>query len=87
MTEKTAPVDNKVRDIVSALFNLPQNMIAPSTSHEDTDAWDSVGHLNLILALQEEFSLTIEPEDFEELNSVGAIIDYVINSTNKQKRP
>jgi acyl carrier protein len=86
MTERPTQVGEKVRDIVSALFNLPPDTVTVSTSHDDTEAWDSVGHLNLVLALQEEFSITIEPEDFEKLSSVGAIISYVINSTNNQNR-
>ncbi len=40
--------------------------------------WDSLAHLNLILALEEEFGLEIEPEDFPRLHSnYQGILDYL----------
>lgn len=78
-------ITEKVREIVSALFNLPLDEVTVSTGHNDARAWDSVGHLNLVLALQEEFSILIPPEDFEKLNSVCAIIDYTVSSTSKKQ--
>jgi acyl carrier protein len=85
MTKPPSQVTEKVCEIVSALFSLPSDTVTVSTSHNDAKAWDSIGHLNLVLALQEEFSIHVPPEDFEKLNNVGAIINYLIASTSKQR--
>jgi hypothetical protein len=37
-------------------------------------SWDSLNHLNLVMALESEFRVNLSPEDAMELNSVGAII-------------
>ena len=39
--------------------------------------WDSLNHLNLIMALEEEFHVDIEPEDMAELNSFNKIMEYL----------
>lgn len=33
------------------------------------DAWDSVGHMGLIAALEESFDIMMEPDDIVDLNS------------------
>ncbi len=38
-------------------------------------AWDSLGHLNLILALEAEFNVSFSPEDVINMRSLGLIRD------------
>jgi acyl carrier protein len=53
--------------------------ITSESSPENTEAWDSVKHLNLILALEQEFGLGFEPEEYEEMSSVDRILGIVQN--------
>lgn len=34
-------------------------------------------HLNLVLAVEEKFGVQFEPEDIEQMNSIGAIASLV----------
>lgn len=44
----------------------------------DDPKWDSLAHLNLILALEEEFNIEIPHQDFPKLHKdYNAIFDYV----------
>jgi len=44
----------------------------------DNDVWDSMAHLNLILAIEEEFEIDIPPEDFPKLHSdIPTILEYL----------
>jgi len=36
-------------------------------------AWDSLGHLNLILAIEAEFGVSFSPDDVIGMGSLGAI--------------
>jgi len=43
-----------------------------ATSSPDTiDTWDSIQHLNFVLALEEKFGLQLSPEEMEQMRSVG----------------
>jgi acyl carrier protein len=48
-----------------------------STSIENTEGWDSMGHVALIMALEREFSVSISPADAIELTNVGKIKEFL----------
>ncbi len=41
----------------------------PSLAIKQTPLWDSVGHMTLIAAIEDEFDILIEPEDMMEITS------------------
>ncbi|NLJ98708.1 MAG: acyl carrier protein [Tissierellia bacterium] len=51
-------------------INIGSNLV------EDLGA-DSLDIVELSLALEENFNITVADEDFEKLQTVGAIIDYI----------
>ena len=62
--------------IVTDLFG--DNMGAKDVTTDNTAAWDSLGHLNLILALEEEFGVDIPPEAIAELHQdFHAVLVYL----------
>ncbi|MDS4022454.1 MAG: acyl carrier protein [Candidatus Competibacter sp.] len=67
----------QLRDIIAITLKLPVEKITETTRDEDLAAWDSLGHVNLMLALEQTFDLFIEVEDFPTLNSVQGIIKYL----------
>jgi acyl carrier protein len=62
----------QVRDIASDIFGIPADTITPASSPQTIENWDSIQHLNLILALEERFNLQLSPEEIEEIKSIGA---------------
>lgn len=72
-----SPFD-RLQTLISRTLKVPADQITPTTSHEDMPAqWDSMGQVNLIMSLEEAFGVFIEPEDFERLKSVPAILAYL----------
>lgn len=67
------PVDERVRNMVATIFNTPIEQVGPASSPETIEAWDSMGHLMLILELEQEFGVQIPPEEVEKMTSVAAI--------------
>ena len=68
----------RLRPVIAATLKLPLASITPTTGHEDAPAnWDSLGQVNLIMSLEETFGVYVEPEHFERLKSVPAILQYL----------
>ncbi len=67
----------RVRQIIADIFNLPQNRIEPSSSPDTIEGWDSLQHLNLTLAIEQEFGLQFTPEEIEQLLSVELIAELL----------
>lgn len=51
---------------------MPKNFDARSADAEHTRTWDSVGHLQLVVAIEEEFGIRLEAADIVELRSYQA---------------
>ena len=64
---------NRVYAVVAATFGVPISSVTDSTSTETIEAWDSMNHLHLVVALEGEFGVSFEPERAIELTSVRAI--------------
>lgn len=65
--------DEKIRQTLSAVLGLPANQIDDDTSPDTVATWDSVTHLNLVLALEEVFSASFTPEETLEMTSAKLI--------------
>ncbi len=62
--------NTKIKQVMSAVFEIPVESIADDASSDNIENWDSLRHLNLILALEEEFGVSI-PDD-----EVGNLVNY-----------
>jgi acyl carrier protein len=60
----------KIKQVMSAVFEIPLESIAEDASSDNIENWDSLRHLNLILALEEEFGVSIPDEE------VGNLVNY-----------
>lgn len=68
----------KLRQIMSTVFDVPIEDITEDASTDTIENWDSLRHLNLILALEEEFAITIPDEEVGNLVNYK-LIELVIN--------
>jgi acyl carrier protein len=68
---------SRVQRIMADIFSIPVERIRPESSPETIEAWDSVQHVNLMLALEQEFGLVITPEEIERLVSIHEIVTFV----------
>jgi acyl carrier protein len=67
----------RLQRIFADLFTVPQGNIMPTTSPETLESWDSLQHLKLMLAIEQEFGVQINPQDMEQLISVERIATYL----------
>jgi acyl carrier protein len=52
---------------------LDIDSVTEDDSMKTIESWDSLRHLNLIMALEEHFGISFDPEEIPELNSVRTI--------------
>jgi len=67
----------KIKTFLSTQMNIDENLITlDATFIEDLNI-DSLDLVELILTLEEEFSIVISEEDAEKLSTVGDVVNYV----------
>lgn len=69
----TASTLQQVRSIASDIFGVPADKITAESSPETIETWDSMQHLNLVLAIEEKFGVQLDPEDIEQMKNIGAV--------------
>lgn len=73
----TANTFAEVRAVASDIFGVPPDQITAESSPETIENWDSMQHLNLVLAIEEKFGVQLEPEEIEQMKSIGAVVALV----------
>jgi acyl carrier protein len=66
-------LNSKLVEIVARNFGLELAQITPATNADTVPQWDSVGHLKLILDVEETFAVRFSAMEVVELTSVGRI--------------
>ena len=85
----TTTVTHRIYNIVSQVFGVPIVEITDESSADTIETWDSLNSLNLVLALEAEFGVSLSPDDAVEMLSVGLIrtilADYGIGQDQATK--
>ena len=62
--------DDKLKQVMAAVLRVPADEIDDSTSPDTVEQWSSLAHLDLILAIEQEFDVTIPDEEVGDLTSL-----------------
>lgn len=72
-------MEDRIKKVMSDVFNIDVSLINNESSPDNIENWDSLKHMNLIIALEEEFE--IEFDDDEIVDSMNcALILNILNS-------
>ena len=58
---------NKIKLIMTLVFNIKKNEIKKNSSPDTIEVWDSIKHMNLIIALEEEFKVNFSNKEIGEM--------------------
>ncbi len=72
-----ASTEERVKDIIVELLGVaPEKVVPEARFREDLEA-DSLDLVELIMAIEEEFSGEISDEDAQKITTVGEAINYI----------
>jgi acyl carrier protein len=67
----------RVVHIVSQIMGVPETSLDDRSSPDVIEAWDSLKHMNLVLALEEAFGIRFTDDEIMSMSSVAAIVAHV----------
>jgi acyl carrier protein len=67
----------KVFRIISQLMNVPFEAVNELSSPENLEKWDSFQHMNLVLALEEEFGIRFTDEEIVRMGDARLIVEML----------
>lgn len=69
---------DELKPIISRVFSEDENLEF-EMKKSDVLGWDSIGHLNLILEIEDSLEISFTKEEIEKINSFEVLLD-IINS-------
>ena len=76
-------MDRRIARIFGDLFGVPPAQCTDSLSPQQVKGWDSVGHMTLVLTLEQTFGVEFAPEEITELLNVRQIKDALAKHNAK----
>ena len=70
-------VRDRIKNVISAVLSVPVEELSDDHAADELPEWDSLRHIELMLAIETEFELQIPSEVMLELTSIGAIDAYL----------
>ncbi|MCI8307640.1 MAG: acyl carrier protein [Lachnospiraceae bacterium] len=67
----------KMKEIIATQLSVSEEEITENTSFKDDLGADSLDLFELVMALEEEYSIEIPMEDYENLATVADVINYL----------
>lgn len=74
MTDDTA---RRLTDLISEVLRIPNAEIVDTLDMEDTSTWDSLSHMQLIAALEDEFGIELTADEIVTMRTVRQIKDVL----------
>jgi acyl carrier protein len=66
--------ENLLKKVMASVLKLDASVIDENSSMDNIKSWDSLGHMNLVLALEDEFKVVIPDEDAGNITSYKLIV-------------
>jgi acyl carrier protein len=67
-------IHEKLTAVFRDVFDNPKLEITEKTTAKDVEGWDSIMHVNLIVAVETAFGATFTTKDVKGLNNVGDLM-------------
>ncbi|MGD0652986.1 MAG: acyl carrier protein [Thermoguttaceae bacterium] len=67
----------RLANIFHKAFGLEINSFSPNIAPEDVPNWDSIGHMNLVMYLEQEFNQRFEVDEIMEMSSPAKIMEIL----------
>ncbi len=70
---KTAPsvAADRLAGVLAAVLNVSPDDVTDLSSPDTIPSWDSLNHLNLVMAIEQEFGVSLSADDVMDMASVA----------------
>ena len=67
----------KLNEIFCDVFDDEDIVLTDATNSDDIEDWDSLEQINLLVAIEKQFSIKFSLADVADLENVGAMVDLI----------
>jgi acyl carrier protein len=75
--ENSSTLLGRVQILLAEALQVEVGEITPDLAFGDLPAWDSMGHMEVMMRLEEQFGIEVSADTIASLTSVAAICSYL----------
>ncbi|MCX6222363.1 MAG: acyl carrier protein [Bacteroidia bacterium] len=72
-------IKQQIKYVMATVLNVEVADIPENCSYGTFERWDSLGHMNLVVALEEEFEIRFDDEEVSDMLNLFLIYNFVIS--------
>ncbi len=76
------PLSERIQLLLAEAIQVPPELVTPELAFGDLPQWDSLGHMEVMMRLEDEFGVAINADTIADLVSVPEICKYVEAQTH-----
>ena len=74
-------VYTRLNEVFRDVFDRDDITVGDETTAADIDGWDSLIHITLMDAVEEEFDIRFDMKTVVKMKNVGEMVEYIIRGT------
>ncbi len=67
--------------LFSAILNVRRDSLTPQSSRDSLEEWDSIKHMQVMLALEEQFNIQFSDDEIADLASLSDLMQAMTRKT------
>ena len=76
-------VFSKLNEVFRDVFDDEEISVTAETNADDIEDWDSLSHINLVVAVEKEFGVKFSMGETQKMKNVGEMVDLILQRTKE----
>ncbi len=72
----------RLNNVFREVFDDEEIVVKPETTSSDIEDWDSLEHINLVVAVEQEFGIKFNMNEVTTMKNVGEMVEIIIARMN-----
>ena len=73
----------RIINIIAKTFNIDRIAVDENTGMDNVPEWDSLNHLRLVMSIEDEFGISLDPEDIVRLQDFQSALAIINKYTSE----
>tara|TARA_B110000046_G_C12797743_1_gene315881 strand:- start:454 stop:684 length:231 start_codon:yes stop_codon:yes gene_type:complete len=70
-------IENNIREVMATVFECDHSQINSLTSPDTLESWDSIRHMNLVVAVEEKFDIELSSDQIDSIVSYESLVHVI----------
>jgi len=79
-------IEERLTKVFTTVFDNESIEISPELTADDVDEWDSLSHINLMIAIELEFGIEFDQSEIQNFANVGELMASIKDKLAKKDR-